>query len=66
MRHQYLQYIYILHVIFALIMIYIGIQYFRGKSINSFWYSALLLMGFAALGYHLYWYLNSLQTKHGD
>ncbi len=64
MRHTYLQFVYTIHILFSAVFLYIGIQYFRGTKINPFWYSVLLLFGFGALGYHVYWLINSLYTSH--
>lgn len=65
-RHTYLQTIYFIHLIFGAIMLYVGIQYFRGRTVEPVAYSLLLLMGFGAVGYHGYWLLNSLYTMHSD
>ena len=65
-RHLYLQVIYFIHLIFGSILIYIGIKYYRKQFIEPIVYSLLMLMGFAAIGYHGYWLYNSLSRQHGD
>lgn len=66
-RHIYLQVIYAIHIIFAAVMLYIGIEYFRDpKKVQPVAYSLLLLMGFGALGYHGFWLIHSLFNRHSD
>lgn len=66
-RHTYLQVIYFIHIIFATILLYVGVEYFRNpKGVQPVAYSLLLLMGFGALGYHGYWLINSLFRIHSD
>ena len=66
MRHEYLQTIYFIHLIFGIILIYTGITYYNGEFLNPVVYSLLLLMGFGAIGYHGYWLINSMYYKHAD
>ena len=66
MRHFYLQIIYIIHILFASVLLYVGISGLYDRKINKVWYSILSLLGFAALGYHGYWLIDSLLRIHKD
>ena len=65
-RHTYLQVIYLIHLLFGAILLYVGIQYFRKKEVEPVAYSLLMLMGFGAIGYHAYWLFDSTVNKHSD
>ena len=65
-RHTYLQTIYIIHLIFGAVMLYVGIEYFRKRAVEPVAYTLLLLLGFGAIGYHGYWLIDSLYSIHSD
>ena len=65
-RHTYLQIIYVIHLLFGAVLLYAGLQYFKKKEVEPVVYTLLLLMGFAAIGYHGYWLIDSLHNVHSD
>ncbi len=72
-RHRYLQWVYLMHAaLFAPLLIGVGVFGSRDDWLKKYllpnrWaFSALALTGFAALGYHAYWYVDSLKRAHGD
>lgn len=65
-RHRYLQVVYFIHLIFGAVLLYAGLQYYKKKELQPIVYSLLLLMGFGAIGYHMYWLLDSFNNHHSD
>ena len=59
MGFSYSQYVNVFHFAVAAILLYVGIQYTRGKKINGFWYTLILVLAFGALGYHGYRFIRS-------